>query len=671
MRQFYKKLVLLCFLVCGTILTTFAQLDTKHYIPPMYGRSQVDQHWLLLSTPETTPFNVTVTDGAGNLITTASISVNNSFVYDLGIGYAAIGPVEASELNTVNTKDALILTADRPFFANVRHQITAQGMSLTAKGNVAEGTRFRSGHVISNTSDGAFPKAHFISVMATRDTATVTISDITAGVTFLGLPQTGGTTDDVVVTLNPGESYVIGADLFRDVDGVALQPGEQNEVNGTLITSDKKIVVNSGSWVAGNEGAGVDIGVDQIVPIQFIGTEYIVMQGNATTNADDLERPLVVADVNNTQVFVNGSTTPIATLSAGEYFYIPFSEYSANGNMYITTSEPAYLYQSTSANNTNGPGLNFIPPLNCNGLTEVQIGDADLFGTSSLNILAEVGTNVQVNGTALTNSLPVTGNSEWVSYRVDNVVDEVNITADNVINVALVTVEGARGAAGYFSGFNPAPVIGAFSTQVCNGGADLYVVNDDSYDTFQWLINGFPIPGATGSTFTATGEGVYSVVGEKADCGIFESNGIPVLDVCFEICDNGIDDDEDGLVDCEDPDCSLIPPCNPNIPTLSEWGLYFLFLLFLNFGVVATLPKTALATANKQGRVFSSGQFSFPLIPALLAKAVLWSLLIMVAAYVVILFGWGTITMTDFICSWLCFPLLVYLTHLLLFARKV
>ena len=27
------------------------------------------------------------------------------------------------------------------------------------------------------------------------------------------------------------------------------------------------------------------------------------------------------------------------------------------------------------------------------------------------------------------------------------------------------------------------------------------------------------------------------------------------------MCDNGTDDDSDGLVDCEDPDCDGIPPC--------------------------------------------------------------------------------------------------------------
>ena len=40
-------------------------------------------------------------------------------------------------------------------------------------------------------------------------------------------------------------------------------------------------------------------------------------------------------------------------------------------------------------------------------------------------------------------------------------------------------------------------------------------------------------------------------------CGVVYSNveTVTVDNVCIEICDNGIDDDHDGLVDCDDPDC--------------------------------------------------------------------------------------------------------------------
>src|SRR5437016_3366752 len=32
-----------------------------------------------------------------------------------------------------------------------------------------------------------------------------------------------------------------------------------------------------------------------------------------------------------------------------------------------------------------------------------------------------------------------------------------------------------------------------------------------------------------------------------------------------EVCNNGIDDDDDGLVDCQDPDCKTFPGCAPHM----------------------------------------------------------------------------------------------------------
>ena len=45
-----------------------------------------------------------------------------------------------------------------------------------------------------------------------------------------------------------------------------------------------------------------------------------------------------------------------------------------------------------------------------------------------------------------------------------------------------------------------------------------------------------------------------------------------------EVCHNGLDDDDDGLIDCDDPDCvtdaSCLPPgCEPPTPELCEDGI--------------------------------------------------------------------------------------------------
>ena len=60
------------------------------------------------------------------------------------------------------------------------------------------------------------------------------------------------------------------------------------------------------------------------------------------------------------------------------------------------------------------------------------------------------------------------------------------------------------------------------------------------------------------NTFSNLGVGQYTIR-VKSDSGCeaeYSSNPI-VLDfgVCIEICNDGIDNDGDGLIDCDDPDC--------------------------------------------------------------------------------------------------------------------
>jgi len=45
------------------------------------------------------------------------------------------------------------------------------------------------------------------------------------------------------------------------------------------------------------------------------------------------------------------------------------------------------------------------------------------------------------------------------------------------------------------------------------------------------------------------------------DCNDYDCSQIPIHPACrlTEICDNGRDDDEDGKVDCDDFDCTGVP----------------------------------------------------------------------------------------------------------------
>ena len=424
-----------------------AQLDVVHYIPPFYATYTLylDSR-LYLSTPSTTSVNVTVKDGANTSIWSGTISNASPTFVDVATTVLA----SDSQLNQVQT-NGLVVTADAPIYANVRHSVNNQGGSLTAKGLAALGTRFRAGVV--RDRDTAVDEAYvgvFISVMATEDGTTVNFDDIKPGVVFYGTSFSGSpaTSDPISVVLDANESYVIG------IRGSTYAPGTApfNEVNGTLITSDKPIAVNTGSWLASLVPLVGDMGIDQIVPEDRLALEYILMQGNG--GGGDLETPVVVATADNTDIYVNGGGAPFATLQAGDYAFLD-GQY-LNGNMLVTATLPIYIYQTMAGelNNARTPGMNFIPPLDATSPSSVDnIPSVDWLGDATVNILARNGAGVWVNGSPIgVSPSAVTGTSDWVTYRVTGLSGNVTVMSTAAVAVQFTNVSGKVGAAGYYAG---------------------------------------------------------------------------------------------------------------------------------------------------------------------------------------------------------------------------
>lgn len=94
-----KKHLLFLVVVLG-IQPLFAQLSSKHYLPPLRQRTiLVDGQTIFLSTPETTPFDVKVYQGTSTT-PTATISISNSVpgTYTPPLGTA--GQTEGGNNNT-------------------------------------------------------------------------------------------------------------------------------------------------------------------------------------------------------------------------------------------------------------------------------------------------------------------------------------------------------------------------------------------------------------------------------------------------------------------------------------------------------------------------------------------------------------------------------------------
>jgi len=538
------KIFLSFILLFCTTVELSAQLDTKHWIPPFFAKSEnnsgigdIREHFVSLSTPTLDTIPVVIRDGYQQVIDTVWISRNMPMEYTFSpLGFMTGDPLTSvyplniiprDSLNMPIRSQGLYFESFQPFFVNMRHKSNSQGMSLTSKGQVGLGTEFYTGHVhtIRNAGSSAEMwnderRSHFISVMATEDSTEVTIDMVKNPIVFIN--QTVPQGEPITVTLNAFESYVVG------VDHNNLTNEDINNLNGTRVSSDKPIVCNSGSWLSGNQG-GQCIGADQLVTSEVTGQEYILVRG---LGDDTTERPCVVATEDGTEVFLNDQTLPVAVLDEGEFYFVETEEFTDNNNMYIRATERVYVYQTSSGSSEREGqtvGLNFIPPLNCVGAKEVNLPFVESLGTGRVNIITKFGTSIFINDnvTPLTGAQTVLGNSEWITYAFDPTTTNVNIVSDSVMNVALLTRDENVGSAGYFSGFTLEPVVGLSSEIIDEepcipGNAVLQVFG---FDAYQWFFEGVPIEGATGSTLIPSFAGEYSVEGIDIACGFrFPSN---------------------------------------------------------------------------------------------------------------------------------------------------
>ena len=98
------KLIPILFLFISSF-NCFAQYDNIHYVPPIHSRinTPIDlgPHYIFLSTNETTPFQVTITESNGTVLAVKSISRTNPDSLYLGSGGGnALGVIQFDPLTS-------------------------------------------------------------------------------------------------------------------------------------------------------------------------------------------------------------------------------------------------------------------------------------------------------------------------------------------------------------------------------------------------------------------------------------------------------------------------------------------------------------------------------------------------------------------------------------------
>lgn len=275
---------------------------------------------------------------------TASVSANSVYTINLTSYISSIENAPGDKVLNYG----LYLESSTPVtvYYEVASSCDCNSELFNMKGRNALGRDFfiPSQNTYNNALRAAFtavPPYSSFNIVATQDSTKVTINpkqDIvghTAGTAF-------------TITLNKGQSYA----------AIAKSQYASGHLQGSRVTSNRPIAITiSDDLLEINPSA--DLAGDQIVPVDILGTAYVVVKGAATT-----EYTYVTATKNNTKIYYDG--TYVTTLNQGA----TYSKQLTGNATYITSTNPVYVLHLSGVGQELSEVL--VPPANCQGSRNVN-----------------------------------------------------------------------------------------------------------------------------------------------------------------------------------------------------------------------------------------------------------------------------------------------------------
>ncbi len=527
---------------------TSAQTDTLFWFAaPEVSNTlpyNLDRPILLHITTYTQATTVTISQpaGGGMPLQTITIPANSTQNVDLTTW---IDFIENKPANTV-LNYGLKIVSNAPVTAYYEvvsgggnsYYAYANAEAFILKGKNALGNSFRiPSQNITYNAVGYTPVPYSsFDIVATENNTAVTI---TPSNNITGHP--GGIPFTII--LNEGQTY----------SATATSQAAASHLQGSLVMADKPVAVTVkddllfGGAVFGGSGGCADLVGDQIVPIDLLGTEYIVLNGFLNGIGDQV---FITATQNGTTISQNGGT-PVTTINAGDTYQLPLN---AAATIYIQTSHPVYVWHVSGIACETGGGL--LPQISCTGSRSVSYSRSSNMGLY-MNILVRNGGQGDfiVNGSAtvLTASqfatVPGTG-GQWMtaqislplsSYPQGSVISVSN--SSSLFHLGVLEGRDIAGTSyGYFSNFNTATAQArAGSGSVCDGD-DIFLFADtvDGAATYSWIgpnsfSSGLQNPVLAGATTAASGTYILTVnvagCGSDSDSVVVSVRDLPVVDL--------------------------------------------------------------------------------------------------------------------------------------------